>query len=99
MVESLIVFIVLCVIISVSVQAFIYDAVCYSRKKKHQREWNAMKRKMETEHKSEGDIRCAYFEYCKKLIAQHNDCFGWGIPEIGYINVRRYSDDTEAVAE
>lgn len=98
MVELFIALIALCVIISTSVPAFM-SAVHYSRKKKHQREWNAMKRKMEMEHKSEGDIRTAYFEYCKKLVAQHNDCFGWGIPEIGYINVRRYSDDSETVAE
>lgn len=98
MVELLIALIVICVIISAGVPAFMY-LVYYSRKKNHQHEWNSMKRKLEMEHKSEGDIRCAYFEYCKKLIAQHNDCFGWGIPEIGYINVRRYSDDSETVAE
>ena len=98
MIKSFITLIVLCVAISAGVPAIMSLMYC-SRKKKHQRQWNAMKRKLELEHKSEGDIRCAYFEYCKKLVAQHNDCIGWGIPEIGHINVRRYSDDTETVAE
>ena len=98
MVKYLIALIALCVVIGAGVPVFM-SLVHYYRKKKHQCEWNAMKRKLELENKSEGDIRCAYFEYCKKLVAQHNDCMGWGIPEIGYINVRRYSDDTEAVAE
>ena len=77
----------------------IFDIVHDNRKRRNQKEWNEIKRKMELEEKSEGDICCAYFDYCKKLIQKNNDCFGWGIPEIGYINIRRFSDDSEAVAE
>ena len=95
------IFILICIlslVVSMAVP-LITSSVYYYRKSKHQKEWNALKRQMELENKSEGDIRSAYFEYCKKLVQKYKDFFGWGIPEIGYINIRRGFYDTETVAE
>lgn len=76
------------------------EVVHDSRKRRHQIQWNEMKRKLELEGKTEGEIREAYFEYCKALTKQKRDCFGWGIPEIGHINhVRRDADGAETLAE
>lgn len=77
----------------------LHEFVCYRRKRRHQKEWNSQKRKMELEGKTEGQIREAYFEYCKKIAHSKRDCFGWGFPDIGHINVRRCCDGSEAVAE
>ena len=77
-----------------------YEIVRGYRKHRHQKEWNSQKRKLELEGKTEGEIREAYFEYCKKIIYSNRDSFGWGIPEIGHINqVRRDADGAEALAE
>lgn len=78
----------------------VYGIAYLGRKRKHQKEWNAQKRKLELEGKTESQIREAYFEYCKKLVHTHRDGIGWGIPEIGHINqVRRDADGAEALAE